>query len=201
MNDTPMLHGVMPSVCNVQQSPLKRATSHATPLQHESLKALARRALTCNEACNAPATPRPETVQQVEVKAGAIRRTPVARHASRAHLLALAETEYLDAVLVRALPGPELAAIAEQLAGYDADKLREALCVYLRTLAEDAVMRAGKLPPAYDTPAMCRHCGPIWLPRAQVAMLDVMDGSPTCWGCPWCFIHPSKGMDIPRPKR
>lgn len=119
----------------------------------------------------------------------------------RATLLTLAEAECLDAGLVRALPESELTAIAEQLADYDANRLREALTVYLRTLAEDTAMRAGELPPAYDTPAMCHHCGPVWLPGAQVAVLEVMDGWPTCWGCPWCFIHPGNGMKIPRPKR
>lgn len=117
----------------------------------------------------------------------------------RARLLAVAAAEYLDAGLVRALPESELVAIAEQLADYDVDTLREALRVYLRTLAEDAAMRAGKLPPAYNTPAMCRHCGPVWLPRAQATLLDVADGWPTTWGCPWCFIHTPRGVRIPRP--
>lgn len=117
----------------------------------------------------------------------------------RAHLLALADADYLDAARVRALPESELAAIAEQLADYDADRLRDALRVYLRTLAEDAEMRAGRLPPAYDTPALCRHCGPVWLPAPQVACLDVVDGWPVTYGCPWCFVHLPEGHRIPRP--
>lgn len=119
----------------------------------------------------------------------------------RATMLTLAETECLDAGMVRALPESELTAIAEQLADYDAIKLREALRVYLQTLAEDKTMREGKLPPAYDTPAKCRHCGPVWLPRAQAALLDMVDGWPTTWGCPWCFIDTPRGVRIPRPSQ
>ena len=119
---------------------------------------------------------------------------------TRARLLELAESEYLDAALVRALPESELAAIAEQLADYDTGRLRDALRVYLQTLAEDAEMRSGRLPPAYDTPALCRHCGPVWLPASQVALLDVVDGWPVTYGCPWCFIKMPKGHRLPRPR-
>jgi hypothetical protein len=119
----------------------------------------------------------------------------------RARLLVLAEAEGIDTELVRALPESELTTTGEQCAAVESEspgRGRELALQYLRLLATDAAMRAGRLPPDFDTPAMCRHCGPVWLPRSQVAMLDVVNGWPRALGCPWCFIHP-QGIRIPRP--
>ena len=121
----------------------------------------------------------------------------------RGRLLALADAEGLDAGIVRALPESELTATAAQCAAVEADQPgcgRELARTYLHMLATSAMMRAGRLPPDFDTPAMCRLCGSVWLPRSQVAMLDVLDGWPTAWGCPWCFVQPPEGHRIPRPR-
>lgn len=120
----------------------------------------------------------------------------------RARLLALAESEYLDVALVRALPESELTATGEQCADAEREQPgrgRELARQYLHMLATSAMMREGRLPPDYDTPAMCRHCGPVWLPASQVECLDVVDGWPRALGCPWCFVKLPEGHRLPRP--
>lgn len=119
----------------------------------------------------------------------------------RARLLVLAEGEGIDAGLVRALPESELTATGQQCAAVEAEQPgrgRELALQYLHTLATSATMRAGRLPPDFDTPAMCRHCGPVWLPASQVVMLDMVNGWPRALGCPWCFIRKA-GLYVPRP--
>ncbi len=121
----------------------------------------------------------------------------------RGHLLVLADAEGIDAGLVHALPESELTTTAEQCATAEREspgRGREFARQYLRMLATGAAMRAGSLPPGFDTPALCRHCGPVWLPRSQVAMLDVVNGWPRAYGCPWCFVHLPEGHRIPRPR-
>lgn len=120
----------------------------------------------------------------------------------RARLLALAESEFLDAGLVRALPESELFATAEQCAEVEAEEPgcgRELARQHLHMLAITALMREGRLPPGFDTPALCARCGPVWLPASQAALLDKVGGWSRTLGCPWCFVHLPEGMRIPRP--
>lgn len=109
----------------------------------------------------------------------------------RDHLLVLAESEYRDPVLVRALSESFL----RDLHGMGDDALRALLAM----LADDADRRALRRP-RNDTGAMlCRSCGPVWIHPSIAAVLPVVDGWPRALGCPWCLIHPKGGMDIPRP--
>ncbi|HET8635772.1 MAG TPA: hypothetical protein VFL96_02895 [Acidobacteriaceae bacterium] len=121
----------------------------------------------------------------------------------RGRLLALAEAEGIDPGIVHRLPESEIAAIADQCPGIepkDGGQGRKRAIAYLRALATTAVMQAGRLPDGFDTPALCRRCGPVWLPRAQVAMLEVVNGWPRALGCPWCFVRLPGGRRIPRPR-
>lgn len=111
----------------------------------------------------------------------------------RRKVTAVAQDAAIPAVVVQRIDDHELC----QWTGF-ADN-PTALRVWLQTLAEDDAMRQGIRPRAYDTPALCRRCGPVWLPHEQVALLDVLDGWPQALGCPWCFVHLPDGRDIPRP--
>lgn len=146
-------------------------------------------------------TPTPEQSRESQESQGPV--TPPDTAEVRAHLLALAETEGIATGLVRALPESELAATGEQCAAVEAEQPGrgyELARQYLRMLATRATMQAGQLPPGFDTPALCRHCGHVWLPRAQAAVLPVVGGWPRALGCPWCFVRLPEGRDIPRPR-
>ncbi|WP_149365837.1 hypothetical protein [Rhodanobacter sp. T12-5] len=108
----------------------------------------------------------------------------------RAHLLALAAAEGIDAAHVHRLHDLDVAACvsldALQLAGY------------LAMLADTAGRHAGRAP-AGDTAAMhCEQCGPVWIHPDIAAVLPVVDGWPRALGCPWCFVRKAGGH-IPRP--
>ena len=97
----------------------------------------------------------------------------------RAHLLALAESESVDAAHVHRLHADDVTACA----GESDDTLR----AYLRGLAEQHGMEAGIVPWGWDAVAHCEGCGPVrlWEPLRVVA-------------CPWCFRRKA-GKRIPRP--
>lgn len=63
-----LLHVARPRECNVQHTDLNPATGHATPLQHTSLRAASLLVLERNKACNTPATPGENTMQQTPLK-------------------------------------------------------------------------------------------------------------------------------------
>lgn len=108
----------------------------------------------------------------------------------RSHLLALAEREGRDAALVERIPPAELPLYAE---------LSDAqLLAVLSMLADSADMEAGRVPAGYTQPAICQHCGPVWLwPHAG----DVApDGWPHVLGCPWCHVAMPPSHRLPRPR-
>lgn len=111
--------------------------------------------------------------------------------AIRNRLLALTAAEYRDPALVHALSEPFL----HGLHGMDDDSLRALLSM----LADDADRRALKRPKDDTAAILCRKCGPVWVHPSIAAALPVVDGWPRALGCPWCFIHPHDGADIPRP--
>lgn len=98
----------------------------------------------------------------------------------RAHLLALAASEYIDAAHVHRLHADDVAACAGQS---DAT-----LRAYLRALERDAGMDAGIVPPEWTTAPQCAGCGPVWLWPDAARVL----------ACPWCFRRKA-GKAIPRP--
>lgn len=108
----------------------------------------------------------------------------------RAHLLALAAAEGIDAAHVHRLHDPDVFACV----GLDARQLDS----YLAMLADTADRYAGRAP-AGDTAAVhCEHCGPVWIHPDIAAVLPVVDGWPRALGCPWCFVRKAGGY-IPRP--
>ena len=110
----------------------------------------------------------------------------------RAHLLALAAAEWIDAGHVRRLHDADLAECL--LLGLD-DRQR---VVYLSMLADTADRHAGRVP-LDDTAAIyCQHCGPVWIHPDIAACLPVVAGWPRALGCPWCFVRKAGGY-TPRP--
>lgn len=108
----------------------------------------------------------------------------------RAHLLALAAAEGIDAAHVHRLHDPDVFACV----GLDAPQLAS----YLAMLADTADRNAGRAP-AGDTSAVhCEQCGPVWTHPDIAAVLPVVDGWPRALGCPWCFVRKACGY-IPRP--
>jgi len=82
----------------------------------------------------------------------------------------------------------------QALAGQDWPALLanpELMAAFASAVEADDMRVRGEAPPEYTTPAVCRHCGPVWLwPGAPAEVL----------GCPWC-VHVAKGRKIPRPGR
>lgn len=114
---------------------------------------------------------------------------PAVRQA-RAHLLALAEAEYLPATLVHRLHDLDVAACD----GLGAPQLK----TFLHQLHDTATRHAGERP-AEDTAAiLCAHCGPVWAHPSIAAALPQVGGWPRALGCPWCFVRKAGGT-ISRP--
>lgn len=97
----------------------------------------------------------------------------------RAHLLALAESEGVDAAHVHRLHADDVTACA----GESDNTLR----AYVRALERDAGMDAGIVPADWQAVAHCAGCGPVhlWEPLHVIA-------------CPWCFRRKA-GKRVPRP--
>lgn len=108
------------------------------------------------------------------------------------HLLALAEAEGIDARLVHEMTSADV----DTCAVLPDTTLR----VFLQARQDTADRDAGRLPASYTAPALCRHCGPVWLPPAHVAKAPTVGGWPRVLGCPWCHVHLPEGMALPRPK-
>ena len=100
--------------------------------------------------------------------------------AIRAHLLTLAESEGLPAVLVHDLDSEDLAGCA----GCTNATLR----AFLRALNKAAAMNAGRVPASFTVATRCPECGPVWLSEAH---------PPEAKTCPWCFRRRA-GKAIPR---
>lgn len=69
-----------------------------------------------------------------------------------------------------------------------------------RMLQDSATMAEGRVPPGWTAAAVCQHCGPVLLHPDVVKLLDVKDGHPWCWGCPWCHVTMPPGHRLPRPR-
>lgn len=67
---TEMLHVASPRACNMQQNADFVQRGHATDVQQPSLKALARKALTCNNHVQRACNDTPKTVQQTCTEKG-----------------------------------------------------------------------------------------------------------------------------------
>lgn len=110
---------------------------------------------------------------------------------TRGRMLALADAEGVDVELVHQLPAADL---------HQCDDMADATAAaYLHAMQDTADRETGRLPPSYTARALCRHCGPVWLPPAHVAGADTVGGWPYVLGCPWCHVTPPEGMAIPRP--
>jgi|SRR5690625_451173 len=109
---------------------------------------------------------------------------------TRAHLLALAEAEGMDAGLVHGMPETDVDACA----GLPDATLR----AYLTAMQDTADRMAGRIPTGETTPILCAHCGPVWSHPEVAAVLPVVDDWPHALGCPWCHVRKAlKAM--PRP--
>lgn len=109
---------------------------------------------------------------------------PVATPAAvRARLLELADAYGYPRGLVDALND----AYRRELIAQDNDH-GPALLALLSLLSDGALMRKGIRPPSFDTPALCQHCGPVWMPSSQTGE-PRLDGWRHVPACPWCFVH------------
>jgi len=72
-----------------------------------------------------------------------------------------------------------------------------ALDAYVRCLRDSDLHERGKKSQDEITPALCRHCGPIWLAPEVAAVAPKLGGLPRVLGCPWC--HVKNRRLIPRP--
>jgi len=108
----------------------------------------------------------------------------------RAHLLALAAAEGIDAAHVHRLHDLDVAACI----GLDARQLAS----YLSMLADTADRHGGRVPAGDTAPMHCERCGPAWIHPDIAGVLPVVDGWPRALGCPWCFVRKAGGY-IPRP--
>jgi hypothetical protein len=117
-------------------------------------------------------------------------KAPDAAEATRARLLELAASAYMDAAPVQALSQSFLQDCAGMADG--------ALRALLSMLRDDADRRAGRVPKGDTAATLCQHCGPVWLHPSIVAVLPVVDGWPRALGCPWCFIRKA-GLYVPQP--
>lgn len=134
MKQPEKLQVAQPRECNVQLSPPSVATTHATGMQQASLKALARKALACNNPCNKSATSTPEAVQLSCNKTG--EKVAQELRQVRDRLLTLAQGIGVPDAIVTNLPACELQATHDQLPLWpDADLQRKVLLFYLKSLA------------------------------------------------------------------
>ena len=71
------------------------------------------------------------------------------------------------------------------------------LSAYVLMLSESADREDGRCPRDETAPALCRHCGPIWIAPEVAAMAPIVDGWARVLGCPWCHVKNRK--PLPRP--
>lgn len=107
----------------------------------------------------------------------------------RGRLMELLEAELIDGHLIARLPDADLG----DLAGLP----DSALEAFARSLRDSDLREHGKRPKHETAPALCRHCGPIWLHPAVAAVVSLLDGWPRVLGCPWCHVR--NRIAIPRP--
>lgn len=182
----------------MRQTPVFSETDRETLARPTSLKALARKALARDVERDGSETAPPETVRQMrDEKPGFV---SLNFHGLRARMLVTAEAEGINPAAFHNLTDAELQAHAAHIASFPADQQADVIRALLSMLDTTTSMRGGRLPASFDTPALCSRCGPVWLPASQVTLLDVVDGWPRAYGCPWCFVHLTQGLRIPRPR-
>jgi hypothetical protein len=74
----------------------------------------------------------------------------------------------------------------------------DTLHAYLVALTDTHERMKGKAPWGWDAPAMCAHCGPVWLHPAVALALPVVEGFHHALSCPWCPEH-AEGRLFARP--
>jgi len=74
----------------------------------------------------------------------------------------------------------------------------ETLHAYLVALTDTHERVKGRAPWGWIAPAMCEHCGPVWLHPAVVLALPEVDGLRHALACPWCPEH-AEGRLFARP--
>ncbi len=109
--------------------------------------------------------------------------------APRDRLRRLAAAMCLPVALVDGLAGADLA----ECAGLPDEVLR----AYLHMLRDAALRARGRVPADETAPALCAHCGPVWLAPDVAAVAPVVAGWPRVLGCPWC--HVKNRTATPRP--
>lgn len=165
------------------------ATATATAAQRTGLKALALLALARNNACNSSATS-PEKEAKTAQQTPVFEDQFVARPEDiRERLLAIARYEFLDDELITSLRKSDIM----ECEGLPHD----VLLAYVLTLADADLRERGKCPRDETAPALCRHCGPIWIAPEVAAMAPIVDGWARVLGCPWCHVKNRK--PLPRP--
>lgn len=123
-------------------------------------------------------------------------RSEVAEH--KAELLALLTAP--DRVVrdrLRTIAGKERdqinPSVIERLAGADLADCRalpdETLHAYLVALTDSTERMKGKAPWAWTAPAVCAHCGIVWLHPVVAITLPVVNGFHQALACPWCPEH------------
>jgi hypothetical protein len=70
----------------------------------------------------------------------------------------------------------------------------DTLHAYLIALTDTTERMKGKAPWSWTAPAMCAHCGPVWLHPAVVLALPIVNGLRTALGCPWCPEHADRRL-------
>src|SRR5450631_3063583 len=196
-SEHPVLRVARPRECNNATNPEKwhsDATHGATGAQQTSLKALALLALSRNNQCNNDATDTATGVQRREPAVARVATPKALNNATtgfepiRLRLLALADAECVDSVLVHRLPDADLF----ECHGLPSETLR----AYVRALGDSELREHGKVPADETAHALCRSCGPVWLNPQVVAVATVVDGWPRVLGCPWCHVR--NRVAIPR---
>ena len=118
--------------------------------------------------------------------------TPPDTAAMRLRLLAVADREWIDAALIRALSEQYLA----DCVALNWDDRQ--WVPFVHGLADAAERMAGRVPKA-DTAAMyCQVCGPVWVHPDIAATLLVVGGWPSANNCLWSVPRKAGGF-IPRP--
>ncbi len=133
------------------------------------------------------ATRPPETAK----KSQASQESQGGRAETYTRLLAAADAECVDSDLIHQLPAADVATC---------DSLPDnVLHAYVRAADVIAERMAGHVPVDETAPALCVHCGPVWLAPEVAALMPQINGMPRVLGCPWCHVRKA-GKYVPRPR-
>jgi len=107
----------------------------------------------------------------------------------RLQLLAIANALLIDPAIVTRLDDVDVA----ECAGLEPD----VLTAYVRALYDGHLLELGRSPPGDTAPAICHHCGPVFLHPLVAALAPVVAGWPRVLGSACCHIRARK--TLPRP--